>query len=90
MLFRSADTRTQVVVAATITTGNIFIDITETMCGVEIVVGSIVDGRLTHSWIPSAVGTGDEQHIAQVARIGHGVLFISHNLVQQVLKLSGA
>ena len=53
---------------------------------IEIVVCCIVDGGSTDSRSPVAVGTGDEQHLAQVAWVGHGVLFIHQDFIHQITK----
>ena len=52
-------------------------------------VGSIVDGRSTDFRSPRAIGTGDEQHIAQVARVGHGVFLVGQSLIDIVAEFRG-
>ena len=59
-----------------------FIHIVKAVFGIVVVVGSIPDGRTTYSDAPSIILAGDEQRVVQVARVGHGVLFIFHAFVE--------
>ena len=62
----------------------------EAVCRIVIVGGGVVDGRLSDFWVPSvAVGSGDEQHVVQIAWIGHGVLFVLQHLINNNSKLRG-
>ena len=60
------------------------------MSSIEIVVCGVVDGRSADSWSPSGIFTGDEQHVAQVTRVGHGVFLVGQRLMDEVAKLGNA
>ena len=54
-----------------------------------IIGGGVVDGGLTDARVPITVPSGDERHIAQIARVGHGVLLVLQNLVDDGSDLIG-
>ena len=59
------------------------IDVLEAMFGIIIIVGGVPNGRTSHSFAPTAtVFTSNEKHIVQIARVGHGVLFVLQGLVE--------
>ena len=65
------------------------IDCVETVRRIIIISGSIVDGRTPHTGGPVAVPTSDERHVVQVARVGHGVLLVLQDLVDDGGELVG-
>ena len=54
-----------------------------------IIGGGVVDGGLTDARVPIAVPSGNEGHIAEVAWVGHSVLLILQNLVDDGRDLVG-
>ena len=54
-----------------------------------IIGGGVVDGGLTDAWVPIAVPSSDEGHIAEVAWVGHGVLLVLQDLVDDGRNLVG-
>ena len=62
------DTGAQVVVATTILTVAVLVNIVETVFLIVIVVGGIPNGRTTHGDTPTGVFTCDDQHVAEVTR----------------------
>ena len=83
-----ADTSVQVRVATRILAVTVFVHVGITMFFIVVVVGSIPNGGTTHSDTPTAVFTSDEEHVVQIARVGHGVLLIFEGLVNHGLHLS--
>ena len=57
------------------------IHLIEAMGGIIIIGGGIVDGGATDTGVPITVPASDEGHVAQVARVGHGVLLVLQDLV---------
>ena len=85
-----AHARAQGIVAARILTlVDVGIDRVETVRCIIIIGGSVVDGRTAHTGGPVVVPTSDERHVVQVARVGHGVLLVLQNLVDDVGQLGG-
>ena len=54
-----------------------------------VIGGGIVDGGSANASVPVAVPAGDEGHVAQVARVGHGVLLVLQDLVDDGRDLVG-
>ena len=82
-----ADTGTQRSVAVGVVAVAEFIHVAVSMCGIVVIVRGIPNGRTTHSDTPSAVFAGNEEHIVQIARIRHSVLFIFHAFAKYGLHL---
>ena len=59
------------------------------MCRIIIIGGGVVDGGLGHSGVPRAVPSSDEGDVVQVGRVGHGVLLVLQNLVDDGGELGG-
>ena len=84
------DTRVQGVVAARILAlVEVGVHGGEAVGRIIIIGGGVVDGGLADARVPITVPTGDEGHIAEVARVGHGVLLVLQNLVDDGRHLVG-
>ena len=59
----------------------ICIHLIKAMGCIIIIGGGIIDGGSADTSVPIAVPTSDEGYVAEVARVGHGVLLVLQNLV---------
>ena len=59
------------------------------MCSVVIILHCILNGGFTDIIGPIAVPTGDKGHVVQVGRVGHGVLLVLQDLVDDSRDLVG-
>ena len=76
------DTRAQWSVAIGVGAVTELIYIIKAVFGIIVIVGSVPNGGTTYSDTPSIVLTSNEEHVIQVAWVGHGVLLIFHTLVE--------
>ena len=84
------DTRAQCIVAARILTLiHMGMHFGKAVGGIIIIGSGIVDSGGTDTCGPIRVPTSNEGHIVEVARVGHGVLLILQNLVDDGSKLVG-
>ena len=59
----------------------------DAMGSVEVIVVGILNGGFTYPIGPSGIPTSDEQGFVQIGRIGHRILLVHQNLVEQVGQL---
>ena len=84
-----AYTRVQIRVAAVEDALPELIDVVKAVFRVVIIVGGIRNGRTSNDNVPArVVVTSHKKRIIQIARIGHGVLFVFHALVEHGRHLS--
>ena len=62
----------------------------DTIVTIKVIVISILDSRFAYIISPITIPTRYEKRFVQIARVRHGVLFVHHNLVEQICQLSGA
>ena len=67
----------------------ICIHLIKAMGCIIIIGGGIIDGGSADTSVPIAVPTSDEGYVAEVARVGHGVLLVLQNLVDDGSDLVG-
>ena len=84
------DTRVQGVVAARILAlVEVGVHGGEAVGRIIIIGGGVVDGGLADARVPITVPTGDEGHVVEVTWVGHGVLLVLQNLVDDGRHLVG-